>query len=142
MHAFINKTESLNDTAYHVLENEIDVVLPKFPENRKEKRGIFATLISGFIGLAYEGISGFLHNRRHKALHKPVKAINRQKTTQYNKLMHLENSMVMCGVYNVETLENLINTVHNMHYSTTDIEKLFAEELNAAYTWFINAPNT
>ena len=48
--------------------------------------------------------------------------------------MHLENSMVMYGVYNVETLENLINTVHNMHTFTTEIETLFAGDPNAAYT--------
>ena len=56
--------------------------------------------------------------------------------------MHLEISMVMYGVFNAETLENLINTVHSMHNSTTEIERLLAEELNAEYTWYINAPNT
>ena len=40
--------------------------------------------------------------------------------------MHLENSMVMYGSYNVETLENLINTVHHIHNVTTPYEKLFA----------------
>ena len=84
----------------------------------------------------------FLHNRRHKALHKTVKAMDNQATIQHNRLKHLENSMVMYGVYNVETLENLINTVHIMHNSTTEIERLFAGELNAAYTWYTNAPNT
>ena len=29
-----------------------------------------------------------------------------------------------------------------MHNSTTEIDKLFAGELNPAYTWHINAPNT
>ena len=29
-------------------------------------------IISGFVGLAFEGISSFLHNSRHKALHKAV----------------------------------------------------------------------
>ena len=32
-------------------------------------------------------------------------------TIQCNKLMQLENSVLMYGVYNVETLEKLINTV-------------------------------
>ena len=41
-----------------------------------------------------------------------------------------------------ETLENLINTIQSMHNSTTEIEKLFAGELNTACTWYINAPNT
>ena len=105
--------KSLNETAYNILENEINVILPKFLENRKEKRGIFATLISGFIGLACEGISSFVHNRRHKALHKAVRAIDRQLTTQCNKLLHLEASMVMYGISNAETLENIIHTVHH-----------------------------
>ena len=30
---------------------------------------------SSFIGLAYEGISSFLYNRRYKALHEAVKAL-------------------------------------------------------------------
>ena len=47
---------------------KIELILPQFPTNRKEKRGIVTLVISGFIGLAYEGISCFLHKRRHKAV--------------------------------------------------------------------------
>ena len=36
--------------------NEIALISPNFPKVRKEKRNITASLISGFIGLAYEGI--------------------------------------------------------------------------------------
>ena len=41
-----------------------------------------------------------------------------------------------------ETLENLIHTVHHVHNSTMQIEKLFAGQLNTAYTWYINTPDT
>ena len=34
--------------------------------------------------------------------------------------------MVMYGIYNAETLENLINTVHHIHNFTSPHEKLFA----------------
>ena len=76
-------------------------------------------LISGFIGLAYEGISSFLHNKRHKALYKAVKAMGNKVILQHNKLMHIEDSMVMYGIYSTETLEKLITTVHKMHNITT-----------------------
>ena len=76
--------------------------------------------------LAYEGFSSFLHNRRHKALHKAVKAMDSKTTIQHNKLMPLEDSMVMCGMYNAEILEKLINTVHHIHNFTSPNEKLFA----------------
>ena len=42
------------------------------------------------------------------------------------KLMQLENSMLMNGVYNAETLEKLITTVHNIHNTTSSHERLFA----------------
>ena len=47
-------------------------------------------------------------------------------TNQHNKLMQLENSMLMYGIYNAETLEKLINTVHNIHNTTSLYERLFA----------------
>ena len=42
---------------YHILKNEIDLILPQFPA--RQKCGVITTLISGFLGLAYEGISSF-----------------------------------------------------------------------------------
>ena len=42
--------------------------------------------------------------------------------------MHLENSMLMYGVYNAETLEKLIKTVHDVHNTTTLHERLFMEQ--------------
>ena len=48
---------SYNKTAHNILENEIKPLLPQIS---KHKCGIITTLASGFIGLAYEGISSFL----------------------------------------------------------------------------------
>ena len=39
--------------------------------------------------------------------------------------------MVMYGIYNSETLEKLIDTVHNMNNTTTPNEKLFASTLSS-----------
>ena len=64
-------------------------------------------IISGFIGLAFKDILSFLHHKRHKALHKIVKAMSITMDMQRNRLMHLENTLVMYRIYNAETLENL-----------------------------------
>ena len=37
------------------------------------------------------------------------------KATIQHTLMQLENSMLMYGIYNAETLKKLINTVHHIH---------------------------
>ena len=85
-------------------------------------------LVSSFIGLAYEGISSFLHHKQNKALHKAVRAMDGKTTIQHNTLMQLENSMLMYGIYNAETLEKLINTMHHIHNTTSLHERLFAGE--------------
>ena len=92
----------------------------------KQKHGIITTLVSSFIGLAYEGNSSFLHNKIHNALHKAVKAMDSKTAIQCNKFMQLENSVVMYGIYNAETLEQHINTVHPIHNTTSSNKKLFA----------------
>ena len=66
--------KSYNKTMHNILENEINLLLPQIP--RKHKHGIITTLMSSFIGLAYEGISSFLHHRKNKALHKTVNAMD------------------------------------------------------------------
>ena len=95
---------------------------------------MFSVIISGFVGLAFEGISSFLDNRRHKALHKAVKAVSIWTDIQRNKLMHLENTSVIYGVYNTETLERLVKTVHALHSRQTLYKSLFTGRTSAAYS--------
>ena len=52
-----------NQTAYEVFANEIDLILPKVMRDKRNRRGIISSVISGVIGLAYEGISSFLHHK-------------------------------------------------------------------------------
>ena len=64
--------------------------------------------------MAYEGISSFLHHKRHRALNKAVKVMKRKTDLQHNKIHHLEDTMNMYGVYNSDTLTELIDTVHRI----------------------------
>ena len=92
---------------------------PKFSKEQKEKRGITTSLVTGFIILAYAGISNYLHNKRQTALKKPFIAIENQVNLERNTIFHFEDSMVMYGIYNSEIIEKLINTIHMMHNKTT-----------------------
>ena len=124
--------KSYNHTTHNLLENEINLFLPQIP--RKQKCGIITTLVSSFIGLAYDGISSFLHHKRNKALHMAVKAMDNKVNIQCNKLMQLDKSMLMYGIYNVETLEKLINAVHNIHNTTLSHERLFTGQKSSLDT--------
>ena len=38
---------------------------------------------------------------------------------QCNRVFHLEDSNIMFGIYNSDTLQTLIDTVHRLHNQTT-----------------------
>ena len=117
---------SYNKTTHNILENEIRLLLPQ--KSQRQKCQIITTLVFSFIGLAYEEISSFLQQKCKNVLYKAVNAMNNQGNIQHNKLMKLDNTMLMYGIYNVETLETLIKTVHEIHNTTSSPEKLFAGE--------------
>ena len=124
-----------NQTAYDTLTDNIGKILPKFLTDNRHKQGaILASILGSFaskvIGLAYEGISSFLNHKRHKALHKAVAVMNKKTDIQHNRIHHLEVTMIIYGVYNSDTLTDLIDTVHRMQNFTTWNEKTFAGKLH------------
>ena len=118
---------SYNTTVHNILANEIRPLLPQIS---KQKHGLITTFVSGFIGFAYEGISSFLQKKCNNALQKAMIAMNGETEFQHNKLLKLDNAMLMYGIYNAEMLEKLINTVQELHNVTSSHEKLFAGEHN------------
>ena len=57
--------------------------------------------------------------------------MNNEADIQHNKLLKLDNAMLMCGIYNADILEKLINKVQEIH-NVTSHEKLFAGKHNPA----------
>ena len=117
------------------MTNDIGKILPKFPTNNRQKHGailasILGSVASSVIGLAYEGISSFLHHERHKALHKAIAVMNKENNIQCNRIHHFEDNMMMYGVYNSDTLTDLIDTVHRMQNFTTWNKKTFSGKLH------------
>ena len=56
--------------------------------------------------------------------------MSNQASIQHNRLMKLDDTMLMYRIYNAKTLEKLINTVEEIHNITSSHEKLFAGEHN------------
>ena len=54
---------------------------------------------------------------------------------QRNILIHLEDTSIMHGVYNAETLERLIKTTHALHSRQTIYKSLFAGRTSAAHEY-------
>ena len=69
MYLYKHQVEYYEKTVYDILEKDIGLILPRFEDREKnvhqkcQKRQIISALISGFIGLAFEGISSFLQHK-------------------------------------------------------------------------------
>ena len=126
-----------NKTVHDILTRENPLILPNSPMNRKQKRGIITSLVTGFIRLAYEGISSDLHYERQKALKKAFGAMESQVNLECITLFCLEDLMVIYDIYNSGTLEKLTNTVHKMHNTPAWNKKLFMGKLNNWYQWYL-----
>ena len=70
---------------YNILENDIGMILPKFGstesndiQSKCPKQQIISALISGFIGLAFEGISSYLQHKPQKALQQAMHMMNKR----------------------------------------------------------------
>ena len=65
-------------------KKNIGLILPKFEDRemnvhwKHQKRQIISALISGFIGLTFEGISSFLWHKQEKALQQAMHTMNKR----------------------------------------------------------------
>ena len=69
------------------MTKDIKLILPTFLTEKRPKQGavlpsVLGGIASSIIGLAYEGISSFLHHKRHKALHKAVTVMEKKTDLQ------------------------------------------------------------
>ena len=59
--------------------------------------------------------------------------MNKRVDIEHNRVFHLEDSIIMYGIYNVDTLEKLIQMVHKMNTKLVWFERLYAGHVNK---WF------
>ena len=60
--------------------------------------------------------------------------------------MHLENTLLMYGVYNAETLERLVKTVHALHsdkhYTKAYLQARHQQHMNITHKCIANEANS
>ena len=69
MYLYKHQLEYYEKTVYDILEKDIGLILPKFEDKetnvhpKSQKKQIISALISGFLGLAFKGISSFSQHK-------------------------------------------------------------------------------
>ena len=92
----------------------------------RNRRGIGALILSaipGLITLAVESIGSWIKGKQQRRVDEAVSAMRAESQVDRNKLRQYSNDFLMYGKYNVDTLQNVIDTVNAMHRRQTELEK-------------------
>ena len=84
-------------------------------------------------------MKGFLVSFRKKhndALQKAMITMNSEAEFQCNKLLKLDNTLLMYGICNAEMLEKLINTVKELHNVTSCMKNCLQGNITPPYLEF------
>ena len=71
-------------------------------------------------------------------MNKAVTVMEKKTDLQKNQIHHLEDTMIMYGVYNLDTLTALVNTVQDMQNATTWKERTIVGKLTQLYQFYLN----
>ena len=94
MYLYRHQVEYYEKTVYNILEKDIGLILPNFGNIETNvhlkcpKKQIISALISGFIGLAFEGISSYLQHKQEKALQQAMHTMNKRINIEQNRVFH------------------------------------------------------
>ena len=71
-------------------------------------------------------------------MNKAMTVMEKKADLQENQIHHLEDTMIMYGIYNLDTLTAIINTVKIMQNVTMQKERMFAGKLTQMYQFYLN----
>ena len=92
----------------------------------RKRRGIgtlILSLIPGLITLAVESVSSWIKGKQQRRVDEAVSTMRAESQVNRNKLRQYSNDFLMYGKYNVDTPQNVIDTVNAMHRRQTELEK-------------------
>ena len=92
----------------------------------RKRRGIGNLILSaipGLITLAVESVSPWIKGKQQKRVDEAVSAMRVESQVDRYKLRQYSNDFLMYGKYNVDMLQNVIDTVNAMHRQQAGLEK-------------------
>ena len=117
------------DKVHELLCDDLYAALPELKPISgplRTRRGIGALILSvipGLITLAVESVGSWIKGKQQKRVDEAVSAMRAESQVDRNKLRQYSNDFLMYGKYNVDTLQNVIDTVNAMHRRQIELER-------------------
>ena len=109
------------DKVHELLCDDLYAALPELKlmsgplRARRGLGALFLSAIPGLITLAVESVGSWIKGKQQKRVNEAVSAMRAESQVDRNKLRQYSNDFLMYGKYNVDTLQNVIDTVNAMH---------------------------
>ena len=109
------------DKVHELLCDDLYAALPELKLMSgplRKRRGIGALILAaipGLITLAVESVGSWIKGKQQKRVDEAVSTMRVESQVDRNKLRQYSNDFLMYGKYNVDTLQNVIDTVNAMH---------------------------
>ena len=104
------------------------------PKRPRQKCGLVTTLVSGFIGLAYEGISSFLQRKWDNALKRAVLAMDKVKIPSHPYV--LVDRVILCNCGLEADNHHLLKSLAACNNEHTKLKMYFT--INLAFTNYLD----
>ena len=117
------------DKVHELLCDDLYAALPELKPMSgplRMRRGIGALILSaipGLITLAVESVGSWIKGKQQKRVDEVVSTMRVESQVNRNKLRQYSNDFLMYGKYNIDTLQNVIDTVNAMHRQQTELER-------------------
>ena len=98
-------------------------------ELNRERRGIgaiFSSVLPGLITLAVESLTSWIKGKQQNRIHQAVDEMRKTESDVKNTLTQYQEDFLMYGKYNVESLNKVINLLHDKQ---TELEKLVTTKM-------------
>ena len=101
-------------------------------ELNRERRGIgaiFSNVLPGLITLAVESLTSWIKGKQQNRINQAVDKMRKTESDVKNTLTQYQEDFLMCGKYNVESLNKVIDTLNLLHDKQTELEKLVTTKM-------------
>jgi hypothetical protein len=137
-----NKEKYLTNKIDEWFINELYRILPELltmPNGHRHARAL-AALVSALITLTTVGVEfagSHLSRKRDKATERAMHYMQDNYKLQENEIKQIKDSLIMCGKYNIDGLNEIWKTLGDMHNKTSFLESvMLGQNMDAAHKLF------
>ena len=128
----------LRENLIHLVEKDLYGTLQSYRSLGRSKR--FASLaisaVTGLVTLAVEGISGFLQDKRNKAMARAMDALHKANVETYNELQRYKDDLTLYGTYSLKSTNDVLDTLESMYSHQSSLSEVVTNLPNLTWPMF------